>query len=289
VFPGDKDKLLFYFQSGGACWDDLTTNGVPFCSTDCVPINEVGIFNRSNINNAFKSYTVVYAMYCSGDVWGGNVTRSYKDSNGVPVSQQGSANAAATLNWVMQQQKLGSLATKLTDLVVMGGSAGSIGAQLWANEILVSLPWTKAAVVPDSFVGFFPPGTEGPLIYDFGVCSGSFLTKELKSICLKKELTMDQVTLSWLSMNPTVPFSFIQSKEDEVQYSYYIAIAVTENADPDLTPAQFYAGVNEILQSYNANSPNFLVYMIDGIQHQYTPFDLYYTADAISTTDNGKL
>jgi hypothetical protein len=74
---------------------------------------------------------------------GGNTVRPYDDSNGVPVEQKGIANAQATLDWVKQQQATGKLAANLADLVVMGCSAGSIGAQLWSNQIVSGLKWSK--------------------------------------------------------------------------------------------------------------------------------------------------
>ena len=89
IIPGATDKLLFYFQAGGACWDRVTTTILPLCTTDAAPYNLVGVFNRTNTKNLFKDYTVVIALYCSGDVFGGNVTQRYDDSQGVPVSQQG--------------------------------------------------------------------------------------------------------------------------------------------------------------------------------------------------------
>ena len=36
VIPGDSDKLLFYFQGGGACWDKATTDN-PVCTNDVSP------------------------------------------------------------------------------------------------------------------------------------------------------------------------------------------------------------------------------------------------------------
>jgi hypothetical protein len=45
VIPGDSDNVLVYFQGGGACWDKGSTDN-PMCTTDCVPQELVGIFDR---------------------------------------------------------------------------------------------------------------------------------------------------------------------------------------------------------------------------------------------------
>ena len=73
------------------------------CTTDIEIQSLIGIYDRSNngvnynnnehhsdvgikidkdytiITNPFRKYTIVNVLYCSGDVHGGNVTRSYRD------------------------------------------------------------------------------------------------------------------------------------------------------------------------------------------------------------------
>ena len=68
VIRGSSDKLLIYFQGGGACWDKTSTNE-GLCTTDISPQSLVGIFDRTNPNNKFKDYTIVQGLYCSGDLW----------------------------------------------------------------------------------------------------------------------------------------------------------------------------------------------------------------------------
>ena len=108
------------------------------------------MFDRTKLDNKYHDYTIVHAMYCSGDVWGGNVTRPYTDPNGKLVQQRGMLNTLATINWVMDQQAKGYLASTLSSLVVMGCSAGSIGAQLWGNYIIGSLKWKNSAGTLDT-------------------------------------------------------------------------------------------------------------------------------------------
>lgn len=38
IIPGDTDKVLFYFQGGGACWNKETTIDDTLCSTDATPL-----------------------------------------------------------------------------------------------------------------------------------------------------------------------------------------------------------------------------------------------------------
>jgi hypothetical protein len=142
VIPGATDKVLLYFQGGGACWDQSSTK-LGFCTTDSQPQSPVGIFDRTNALNEYRDYTIVHVLYCSGDVFGGDIVRSYTDSSGVPVTQKGAANAQSAVDWLVQQQANGSLDAILSSFAVMGCSAGSIGAQLWSDSALKALKWNK--------------------------------------------------------------------------------------------------------------------------------------------------
>lgn len=288
VIPGATDKLLFYFQGGGACWD-LISDSLNFCSSDISPQGSSGLFDRSNSQNLYSDYTVVFAMYCSGDVWGGNTTRPYSDKQGVPVRQVGYYNARATLDWVQQQQSKNLLASTLSSLVIMGCSAGSVGAQLWGKTLLNSLSWKVASVIPDSYAGVFPDGSQGPLIYDFGLCTWAptFLSQELVDACLNQSLDFQMMMNYQIPLTPNVPYAYIQSKADIVQQSFYIAIGLTTmNTSAFIDPSLFYQGVNEIFSEYNAH-PNFLTYLVDGGQHCFTNMDVFYQADAKGPHDDG--
>ena len=54
-------------------------------------------------------------------------------------------NGRATLDWLAGQQASGALASTLESLVVMGCSAGSIGAQLWSDTTINTLKWNKVS------------------------------------------------------------------------------------------------------------------------------------------------
>jgi hypothetical protein len=120
-------------------------------------------------------------------------------------------NAQSVLDWTKSQQDLGFLAPKLSSLAIMGCSAGSMGAQIWAVEVLKTLKFDKASVTPDSYAGVFPPGTEGPLMYDFGFCgSGLLMTADLYNTCMNQTLLFRNYVRESISSFPTIPYAFIQ-------------------------------------------------------------------------------
>ena len=94
----------------------------------------------------------------------------------------------------------------------MGASAGAIGAEVWGNEILKRLSWKQAAIIPDSYAGVFPEGTQGPLIESFGMCKAKFLPPSLLADCVGKTLSLQQAEDYFMSELPSVPYTFIQSK-----------------------------------------------------------------------------
>jgi hypothetical protein len=65
----------------------------------------------------------------------------------------------------------------------------------------------------------------------------------------------------YMNDSPTIPFSYIQSKTDDVQMSFYIAIGLTTNASAEITPTQFYDDLNVIFGTYTKDGPNFVTYL----------------------------
>jgi hypothetical protein len=227
-------------------------------------------------------------IYCSGDVHAGNTVRPYNDKAGQPVVQVGLKNAQAAVDWVKGQVAAGSLAKTFSNLVIMGCSAGSLGAQLWGQELLSQFQWKQAAIVPDSYAGVFPEGSLGQLIYNYGFCSSGFLSPALLAKCNKQELTLEAVDLEFMTNNPRVPYAFMQSKVDNVQISFYISVGQTTNtSQKTITPTQFYSEVNALFGDYNSVRKNFLTYLMDGEQHCFTPYNHLYTADTKGAADNG--
>ena len=282
VVRGDPGKLVLYFQGGGACWNEASTM-LGLCSTDANPSSLIGMFSRDAEDNPrFWNHTFVQVLYCSGDVHGGNSTRSYvQHTTGGPVTQVGAINTAAVLDW-LAEQKLGTL----DELVVAGCSAGSVGAQVWADVVLSTVPSRSSAMLFDSFTGLFPPTSQGPLIKDFGLCGSDILVAwpELEAKCEANELTLQDMVGAWLGAHPDAPFAHLNSKTDEVQESYYVAIgALNRSLDAFITPRAYYKGINEIYEGYHA-FPNHVAFLVDSSQHCYTNTPLFATASTTGLT-----
>jgi len=245
-----------YFQGGGACWDKVSTEA-GLCTTYSDPTSaDPGVFCRDNCpsTNPFSEYTIVQVLYCSGDAHVGNVVRDYSDSKGEAVTQMGAVNVQMTLDWIKSQT---SYLTKFNELVLMGCSAGSLGVQAWSHEVLsqmkASYGYDNAAVVPDSYAGVFPPGTQGQTIKGFGACTADALNNapELVELCNEGELTLQEMSDYAIDRNEDVQFAFLNSKEDEVQIAYYVAIGATfPNTSAVITPEEYFIDINVIFGGY---------------------------------------
>lgn len=238
VIKGASDKVLIHFQGGGACFDEISSK-MGFCTTSANPYSQIGVFDRTNPTNPYKDATVIVVLYCSGDLHAGDITRPYK-VNGGSVVQKGLANTQATLDWIKSQQDQGLLASPLQELTVMGCSAGSLGTQVWADEVLKQIPAVHAAVAPDSYAGVFPEGTQGPLIRGYGMCpwvNSHYPT--LSKSCWAGTLTIQDMVDTQMSAiekrargGEPVPYGYWNSKADYVQQSFYIAVGVLSHFPP---------------------------------------------------------
>jgi hypothetical protein len=142
VREANPKKVVFFLEAGGAC----------FSAETCAPERDLynrhpkgpgegGIFDFADGRNPFADYSVVYVPYCTGDVHIGDVTTEY--APGLAVHHKGYANGTAALD------HLAAAFPGATDVVVIGESAGSIAAPLYAGLVSDRLPDARITVLAD--------------------------------------------------------------------------------------------------------------------------------------------
>jgi hypothetical protein len=127
---GDPDKVMLYFQGGGACFSAETcsfTDGSYKVTTGPGdhPGDGAGIFDRDHPANPLRDYTVVFVPYCTGDVHIGDATTEYSDE--LTVAHNGFRNASHGFDHVVANHP------DLTHLFVAGSSAGGIPSPLFGG------------------------------------------------------------------------------------------------------------------------------------------------------------
>jgi Pectinacetylesterase len=143
VREASPKKVVLYLQDGGACFSAETCANSDLYNTavDEGPAGEGGIFEFSDRRNPFADYSFVYVPYCTGDVHVGNATKKY--APGLTVQHKGYVNGIAALD------RLAATFPHATDVVVIGESAGSIAAPLYAGLASDRLPDAKITVLAD--------------------------------------------------------------------------------------------------------------------------------------------
>jgi hypothetical protein len=141
VRKGDPDKVVFFFQDGGACFSAETCNPDAELYNTAVTEgpDEAGVFAFGDERNPFADYSVVYVPYCSGDVFLGNATTEY--APGLTIEHKGSVNGSAALDY------LATTFPDATDVVVMGESAGSAPAPVYGGLVADRLPDAEVTVL----------------------------------------------------------------------------------------------------------------------------------------------
>ncbi|CAK9022647.1 unnamed protein product [Durusdinium trenchii] len=269
VRPGDAQKLLISFQGGGACWE--STSFKHACVADIQEaLSGSGLLSNSGPlsdaqRNPLRDYTVVEVLYCSGDIFLGDVTQSWASGRGPAqqLRQAGAVNLRAVLQWVQKNFK------SVTSLVMMGSSAGALAAQVYSPTILELIPHQNAAVISDSYAGVFPSNTEGAVLQRWKACSLNIFSPEQQRACQESRIGLPDVVAKIIQEHPTVAYGFIQSKADSFQRLFYELVAFTiQRSFSKLSGPLFYKLSNRIFKEYNKHK-NFLLFLVDGDNHEF--------------------
>jgi len=270
VHPGSVNRLVVYFQGGGACWDDATCSnpGVYYDDTvddsDDPANNVVGIADLDNPENPFRDWFIVYIPYCTGDIHWGNNTKTYTWGGAEHViHHNGFVNVSAVLDWV-QGNFQGP-----EKLFVGGCSAGGYGSVMGAaylHNLYPSVPMYQlgdaaAGVVTETFfTNGFPNWGAVETIPDWIPALQVPYT----------ELTMSKLYTGLADFYPDDRWSQYNAAHDQIQTFFYSAMGGTGDwGDLMMTS----------VQAIEADTTNFHAYTAPGAIHCITPLDSFYTRE----------
>jgi hypothetical protein len=149
-----SDKLLVFFNGGGACWDYATcvtlntsTHG-PFGASQFAALSSGAagtIVDVASSLNPFNGYSAVFIPYCTGDLHAGNAVATYTGDGGSRViHHEGHANVLAYL------ARLAATFKTPGQIVVSGSSAGGGGALFNYATFRAYWPSTPMMLIDDS-------------------------------------------------------------------------------------------------------------------------------------------
>ncbi|MBI3770765.1 MAG: hypothetical protein HY271_20035 [Deltaproteobacteria bacterium] len=161
---GTENKLLVYYQGGGACWDDTTCSpslggGSPFKNTATLSDNPAntttGFGDVTNPLNPFSDWSAVFISYCTGDIhWGDNKKLYHDPLNGnqpYTIQHKGYQNAKLVEKFAREHF------VAPDEVFVTGSSAGAYGAALGGILLHEVYPAAKFNVVGDAGNGVVTP------------------------------------------------------------------------------------------------------------------------------------
>jgi len=276
VNPGRSDKLLFYFPGGGACWKGSSSNAELCTQSLADGLGAAGFgagVSDPRAENPFGDFTFVAPAYCDGGAFISNSTLSGKPQNGF-------VNTNFAVDWAKR-----NLDQTLSAFAISGSSAGALGTMAWSHYLLSNFQYNKASVIVDSYMGVFPPGTQGPTIKNFGSCNLPIFA-DFRAECEAGTSNIQDVYDFAIQSHPRVAFSMIQPKGDLVQIAFYAAIAISFGRLDLVFSTGLYERSNAIKQRFDRH-PNFVHFIVDGGGHTYFGGGNFYTATVTGDNGNG--
>jgi hypothetical protein len=265
VRPGDPERLVLYFQGGGACWvgdncDPHLNPSYKIAVAEDEPARHRGIFDFARLENPFADYSMVMVPYCTADVHLGNSVVDYDaprsedhEAHTVTIHHKGIVNAQAALDWTYAHF------LSPAEIFVSGSSAGAIPSPYYTWLIADAYPQARIAQLGDGAGGYRRDGEA-----TFGRMSQWGTLEHLRrhpefAAMTDRQFTYESLYIAAAKRHPAVLFAEYDAAEDSVQ-KRFLAMGGS-NADTllDLLRAN-HADIR-------AEVDNFRVYIAGGDSH----------------------
>lgn len=297
VRPADveTDKLMIYFQGGGACWDGLTCGSVgQFASQydvsdDEMAVYTAGLFDYENESNPVTDFHAVFVPYCSGDIHSGDAEMTFDlpeamqtdDAADVSVIFNGVDNTSQVLDWVYANF------LEPEQVLITGCSAGGYGAATHAPFIMQNYAGIPAVLVSDASNGVLYPGWNGLETWEVVDELPDFV-EDFTDITWEDYST----TLQFIATSQAFPdnvFAQYNTFLDQVQIGFYGLmqnVFVTEDNFADIAQ-EWSTGLLTNLATIEAASDNFYAYTAGGLVHCVVnrPEFYSYSVDGLTVSD----
>ncbi|ATG92440.1 pectin acetylesterase-family hydrolase [Methylomonas koyamae] len=320
VKPGKADKVLLYFNGGGACWNygtcSMQSTYVPDADVDANNPNKMaGLLNAEDPDNPYKNWTMVFVSYCTGDVFLGSKDTVYQNpfnpdpTDAVAIKHRGFDNFLYVVDYFKRERKnkfspLHAGRIEIDKILVAGSSAGSYGAAL-------NYPWVQKLLGKDAKVSLLSDGgmgviTDGFLAAGvFGPNSGWNINTNLHPIfkTLPSAPATDFLPRAYRTLAAQYPkerFAQYTTAYDVVQKLFLNIMEQNDGVPADQLSGfgSWSTGMNTIAGGLKTALPkNYRAYIDPGCNHTIFRFDEFYTsalngirfvdwAKAIVTNDN---
>ncbi len=271
VHPGTVNRLVVYFQGGGACWSHATCSLKGLAKETASDGDNPGqapggIFDLDNPDNPFKDWFFVFIPYCTGDIHWGDNTHTYtaEGKEDVVIHHKGFVNVSAVLDWI------GANFEQPEKIFVSGCSAGSYGSimgaahihELYPDVSLYQLGDAGAGVSKEDFVqDSFPNWNATENIPDWiPAPDGSW--DEVSSLA--------DLYIPVADYYPDDRWSQYNTAHDRIQTLFYRGMGGTGDWGELMLAS---------MQEIQDNAPNFHSYIAPGTMECITGQDIFYSRE----------
>lgn len=273
---GTIEKLVIYFDGGGACWNDFTC-ALPrvardardddgFYKGELIPADNPntlgGIFDFTNPRNPLRDWSFVFIPYCTGDVHSGSNSAHYTNPDtgaAYTIEHRGADNFRAVLEWIRENFNAPE------QILVTGASAGAYGAATHYGRIREAFPNGRAMFLGDAGQGVTTP--------DFITLRNGNWKYDLPANVFgaSPDLTADGDIVARLAAHyPGDRFAQYTTANDITQASFY-ALMGAENA------CRAWTRKMQSDLATRQTVPNFRSYLASGQSHTILRSPLFYT------------
>lgn len=321
--PGkEKEKLVVFFDGGGACWDTNTcVTGQQTPISAYVPelkgISSQGLFDQSNPNNPYRDWSIAVLPYCTGDIHWGSKDQDYTDITGaitgrpngvVTIHHRGFDNFLYVRDWLMHQfaeKEAGKEKSEkgesekgenepLKKLLVTGSSAGAYGAALAYPHLKQAFPRARGYLLADAGNGvisdtLLQQAVRAP---DERWGAAQNFVRNIPGMDGIYNQPADRFAPAYFSalagFYPKDRFSQYSTLFDIIQVLVY-NISLNQNNIPAwgaITPQVYSAWTNQMVNNafITAANPNYRFYIASGCNHTVLRFnDAFYDTQTTQT------
>ncbi|SDU58660.1 pectin acetylesterase-family hydrolase [Jiangella alkaliphila] len=252
------EKVVLFLDGGGGCWSAATCapDGTNDYQTTVETPSGSGVLDFADERNPFADYSMVFVPYCTGDVHLGNAVTEY--TSDLTVHHKGYVNGTAALD------HLADTFPDAEEIVVIGASAGSVSAPLYAGMVADRFPDAEITSIADSS-GAYP---DAPEFNDDILTASGWGTTDALSTVTSDLRSMPELYISAAQRHPDITFARFDHAYDEVQ-AYFVLLAA---ASADDLLALIDANETQIEEA----GVNLLSYTAPGDQHVVLDDDAFF-------------
>ncbi len=276
----DSAGLVIYFKGGGACFNASScglTAPLMITGPEAIDENPDGVLDFLAADNPLAGYDIVYFPYCTGDVHGGSAPATAIPGREETWDFVGHGNVLAALD------RLAPTFPAASRLVVLGTSAGGLGALLSFPSIVLGWPTAETFLLDDSGMIFrddyLAPCLQQQMRDTWGLAPA--LPQDCPECTTADGGGLAQYFVYLADHHPDVHFGLIASSRDlivRIFFGYGNDECQPGGGLPDLGEQRLMEALDDLRAEVLVD--RFATYVVDSDVHVWTTSPEFYTVES---------